>query len=101
MDEEQLKRVIEALKESNTKTIREVVNGKIDVIDKRQREYMALNAEHNEKHDEQMKAIHAHIEEVQPILDGLRGVKVIGNVWRWFLGLGVTAVIAKIYLYGK
>lgn len=101
MNEEQLKQVIEALKESNTKTIREVVNGKIDVIDKRQREYMALNAEHNEKHDEQMKAIHAHIEEVQPILDGLRGVKVIGNVWRWFLGLGVTAVIAKIYLYGK
>lgn len=109
MTEEEIQRIEERLLMSLQQTMKEVVkdaiqvnvNGKIDKIDARQREYMALNAEHNEKHEEQMKAIHAHIEEVQPILDGLRGVKVIGNVWRWFLGLGITALIAKIYVYGK
>lgn len=101
MTEEELAQLEERLANRLAIAVKETVNGKIDKIDARQREYMALNAEHNEKHEEQMKAIHAHIEEVQPILDGLRGVKVIGNVWKWLMGLGVTALIAKLYVYGK
>lgn len=88
----------EAVKESVKENIAIQVNGKIDKIDARQREYMALNAEHNRNHDEQMEKIHAHMEEVQPYLSGAKGFKVFIEFGKWVVGMGVIWAYFKGFI---
>lgn len=84
--EESLKKGIEQTQQ----TIQTTVNGKLD----------KLNAKfdvHAEKHEEDMKAIHAHMDEVRPYLDGAKGIKLIGEAWKWVLSLGVSWAVIKYF----
>ena len=59
------------------------VNGKIDKLNNKF-DIHAL------KHEEDMEKINEHMREVQPYLDGARGVKVFGTFAKWSLGIGIA-----------
>lgn len=76
-------------------TIVKTVNGKIDAISRKQDEQIALNVEHNEKHEADMKEVRGHMEQVRPYLEGVRGIKLLGDTGKWIVGLGVVWLAFK------
>lgn len=83
MTEEELNSLENKITEALVKTIKETVNGKIDRLN----EKMDI---HNERHEEDMKEVKGHIEEVKPILEAYNGTKAVGNLIKWAGGIILT-----------
>lgn len=75
---------LQTIRETIEKTVKVVVNGKIDVISEK------IDI-HNEKHEADMAEVRKHIQETKPILEAYRGFNTAGELIKWVAGVG-TAV---------
>lgn len=79
------------IQETIRETIEKTVNGRIEAL------HTKIDA-HIVEHKEDMAETRAHMEEVKPYLQGAMGIKVLGDAWKWLLGLGITWALIKGYI---
>lgn len=84
MTEEEQARIVEVIRD----TIEKKVNGRVEAL------HVKIDS-HNEKHEEDMKEVREHIKKVEPFLQGVAGAKLLGDMGKWLVGLGVIWLAIK------
>lgn len=81
-------------------TIISTVNGKIDLISRKQDEQMAINMAHNERHENDMTEVRDHIKKMEPIMEAYTGVGALGSLMKWLSGVVVSVGILWLAIKG-
>lgn len=89
MNDDQLKRLIEAINHSTVATIESTVNGKIRRIDEKLSEYISSDLKWKE-------------EKVEPLIDAHRTVKNVAIFVKWSAGIAVAmGILIKLFFVDK